>query len=394
MMLSRHNVAAGFRAFVTASAFVLLADSATAAEQPLFAPAPGSPIAVSGMPGNVAMGDVNKDGKLDLLVANRRGITVLLGQGDGRFQPAAGSPVQAPERASEMLLCDLDGDQVLDLALGNHDSYEVTLLRGDGTGGFSVAANSPLIMKAGRSPHTHGLHAGDLNGDGNIDLVTVNNADNDVSVAFGDGKGGFTRAAASFPVGPSPYPGAVADLNGDGLAEIIATSTGRHSQPEEQSTRALTVLFGDGHGGFRVSRVPLKTILPWYVAVGDLSGDGKPDLAVSHAERKELSVLIGDGKGGFTETAGSPFDLGHPAWHLAIMDANGDRKPDIVAAAGEGIRVMLGDGRGGFRAAPGSPFGPGKGIWQLAIGDLNGDGKQDAVASNLESDCVTVLLGR
>ena len=69
-------------------------------------------------------------------------------------------------------------------------------------------------------------------------------------------------------------------------------------------------------------------------------------------------------------------------------------KSEIVAAAGEGIRVMLGDGRGGFRAPPGSPFGPGKGIWQLAIGDLNGDGKQDAVASNLESDCVTVLLGR
>ena len=70
------------------------------------------------MPGNVAVGDANNDAKLDLLVASSRGITVLLGQGDGRFQPAAGSPVQALERASEMLLRDLDGDHVLDLALG------------------------------------------------------------------------------------------------------------------------------------------------------------------------------------------------------------------------------------------------------------------------------------
>ena len=206
----------------------------------------------------------------------------------------------------------------------NHDSYKVTLLRGDGKGGFSVAPTSPIIMKDGQHPHTHGLHAGDFNGDGNIDLVTVNSADNDVSVAFGDGKGGFTRAPASFPVGPSPYPGAVADLNGDGFADIIATSTGRHSQQEEELTRALTLLFGDEHGGFRVTRGTVRTILPWYVAVGDLSGDGKRDLAVTHAERKELSILIGDGKGGFKETAGSPFDLGHSAWRLAILDANGD----------------------------------------------------------------------
>src|SRR5512133_1895493 len=140
MMLSGHNVAADFYTVVAVSAFVFLTDSAIAAERPLFSPAPGSPIAVPGMPGNVAVGDVNNDARLDLLVSSSRGITVLIGQGDGTFQPAARSPVQAPERASEMLLRDFDGDHLLDLALANHDSYKVTLLRGGGKGGFSVVA--------------------------------------------------------------------------------------------------------------------------------------------------------------------------------------------------------------------------------------------------------------
>ena len=135
-------------------------------------------------------------------------------------------------------------------------------------------------------------------------------------------------------------------------------------------------------------------MLPWFVAVADINDDRQPDLAVTHAERNELTILLGDGRGGFTEATDSPFDLGHSAWHLAVTDLNGDARADIAAAAGDGVRVMLGDGRGGFQPAPHSPFATGKGAWQLAVGDVNGDGKPDVVTSNLESDSVSVLLAR
>ena len=365
-------------------------------QRKILAPAPGSPIPVTCGPGNVVAGDLNNDGRPDLVVAcaEDRALTVLLATGtNGDFR--ASTPIPLPDGPGNIVLGDVNGDSNLDLAMDSHDSYGVVLMLGDGKGGLALAPNSPIVMKDGQHPHTHGLAFGDLNGDRKLDLVTVNNADNDLSIAYGDGRGGFTRAPATFAVGPSPYPLALGDVNNDGRPDIIstATATGPMRRQQLPLSFALTLLLNDGRGGFRRSELPLRTGEPWFAAIGDVNGDGKQDVIATHHEQSELSVLLG-GAGRFAEAAGSPFSFGRSAFAVLLADVNQDGRLDALAAAGEGVRVMLGDGRGNFKPAPGSPFVTGSGVWRLAAADLNSDRKLDVVTTNLDSKSISILLGQ
>ena len=368
----------------------------TATQTQLFANAPGSPIPVPTGPGNVLLADMNKDGKLDLIVGcgDARTILILPGKGDGQFGTRI-SETTVPDHPSEMAVADLNNDGKLDLAVASHDSYGVMLLLGDGKGGLAIAPSSPIVMKLGQHPHTHGLAVADINRDNKLDLITANCSDNDISIALGDGRGNFTRASQSpFAVGPSPYPFGVGDVNNDGWPDIAATATATGPSRREQLplSRASTLLLSDGKGGFASHQLPLRTGEPWFAAIDDLNNDGKADIVLTHHEQNAMTVMIGDGRGGFVEAQGSPFDFGVALFHVVIADVNRDGKKDVVATSGDSIRAILGDGTGGFKSGASMPVGPG--AWRLAVGDLNGDGRSDVVTSNSEGKTVSVLLGR
>jgi hypothetical protein len=366
---------------------VVLATQAWAAP-PRFAAAPGSPIRVGKGPSGIATGDLNRDGKPDLVAAvgGTSALAILLGDGRGSFSPAPGAPIPVASAPHLAEAGDLDRDGMPDLVATGHDSHGLFVWLGDGTGRFRSAAGSPYPALAGGKPHNHGLALGDVDRDGALDVLTTDDEAHVVAVLLGDGRGGLRPAPRSpFGVGRQPYPLALADLDGDGRLDVVT--------PDVESG-TLSVLRGDGRGGFTAAKgSPIGvTARPYFVALGDLDGDRMLDAVASHDDVSLVTVLLGDGRAGFRAAAGSPLDVGRRAGKAVIHDLDGDGKRDLVLGSGHGVTVMLGDGRGGFAPAPGSPLPTGRGSWSVAVGDFDGNGKADVATADVESGTISVLL--
>jgi len=186
-----------------------------------------------------------------------------------------------------------------------------------------------------------------------------------------------------FAVGTGPTSVAIADLNGDGKRDLAVANSGSNN---------VSVLLGNGNGGYGKARNFAVPIAPQSVAIGDLNSDGKRDLAVADTGSNSVSVLLGNGKGGFG--AATSFPVGRHPESVAIGDLNGDGKPDLVVAnsgsSSRSISVLLGNGAGGFGWAMYFPLNTGP--TSVAIGDFNGDGIPDIAAAR-RTNVVSVLLG-
>ena len=136
---------------------------------------------------------------------------------------------------------------------------------------------------------------------------------------------------------------------------------------------------------------------PRWISVADVNQDGNPDILVTNADAGTVSVLLGDGRGEFREAAGSPFAAGHLPNDIAIGDMNGDGNPDMVIADHQSpfVSILLGDGKGGFRAAPGSPVDVHSNPHPhgVAVADFDGDGKPDVATDSWGENKIEVLLG-
>lgn len=333
--------------------------------------------------GSMTAGDLNGDGNPDLAVASfRNGVSVLLGNGDGGF----GKPklIGPGTPSSAIAIADLNGDGNPDLAVTHPGVVPelgpggVSVLLGNGSGGFGKPQSFAAGTPAG------GLAIGDLNGDGKPDLVFTRGSafgkPEGVCVLLGNGDGTF-GPATEYRAGFEPTSVAIADLNGDGIPDLVVDSP-------EPGGGPVTVLLGNGDGTFGPEKslgIGGATIS---IAIGDLNGDGIPDIAAANFISESVAVLFGNGDGSFAPVKNFAAGTGSNA--VAIGKLNGDGFPDLAVTnqKTDSVSVLLGNGSGEFGKPKRFAAGPAAG--SLVIADLNGDSRPDLVVGNGRS--VSVLL--
>jgi hypothetical protein len=270
-----------------------------------------------------------------------------------------------------VVAADFNRDGRLDLAVGNDDSSSVSILLGDGAGGFAAASNFPAVVRP------RSLAAGDFNGDGKPDLAATGSpglGSTAVAVLLGDGAGRF-GAPSTFNAGREPAAVAVVDLNGDAKADLAVANS---------SSFDVSILLGDGAGGFGAATNYTAGGRPVSIAAGDFNSDGRADLVTATQNPDGASIFINKGDGHFKPAVVFPFRAGVMPRSVAVADFNGDRTLDLAVVSRNSIDafILLGDGAGGFTTGGSFEFYLTPNL--VVAGDFNGDSLADLAVSHLD----------
>ncbi len=238
---------------------------------------------------------------------------------------------------------------------------------------------SSTTLTAGLQPEA--VSSGDLNGDGQADLVVADYAADTISVFLGKGDGTF-QDPVGYPVGTDPHGVATADLNGDGATDVVIANW---------SDATVSVLLGNGDGtlepavGYQIGTHPSQ------IAIGDFNGDGAPDLAVAVYGLSAVRVLLGNGDGTFAPATSYPTATNAEA--VTAADFDGDGKLDLAVAdwTADSVSILLGNGDGTFK--PNVDYSVGTHPHSVVAGDFNGDGALDLAVANWFDGTISVLSG-
>jgi hypothetical protein len=333
---------------------------------------------------SLALADFDQDATIDIAVitAYHPGATrVFLNRGDGKFDTPIDS--RSGSFSSSVAIGDFNRDAKMDLVTA--DSGGTTVLMGNGNGTFTRLTNYVTLGRV------IAVAVGDFNGDGDLDHIALNTTfltnDNLVTVLLANGDGTFTRTS-DYAVGKVASSIAIADFNNDGKLDIAVADSADNS---------VSVLLGNGDGTFAApanfALTSASSILgpqKELFAGGDINGDGFPDLIVANGSAGTVSVMANTGQGSFREVN---YFKSIPATSIAASDLSGDGKLDLVIGSSNSktVTVMLGNNDGTFNTGDVYYLTNYPGF--IAMGDLDGDGTKDLVIANSGTNTVSILLG-
>ncbi len=329
----------------------------------------------------VGLGDLNSDGQLDIVLGNYAGqlSQVFLNTGSGQFGLPS-SILGSGRDTTRLSLGDVNADGAIDVVLGNAELSSQIFLNTNASG-FSTAT-----AIAGTGSNSIAVAVGDLNGDGALDLLLANNREtSQIALNRNDGSGRFALPTA-LAGGAQPTRGAaLADLDADGKLDIIL---GNHSQPSQ--------IYLQGANGFTLP-TPLVGSggNTQTVATGDLNGDNLLDLVLANANQpSQVFYSIPGAPGTFGTPVPLP-DSGRASLGVRLADLNADGLLDIVLANFQAAsQIYLNDGTGSFAQIKPSDLVGSNGLTNDAgVADVNGDGTVDIVLSKFRQPSQVILNG-
>lgn len=360
-------------------ATLLITASSVAASQAAFVTQPS--IAAGSSPVSIAVGDLNRDGKIDLSVVNQgnNACTILINNGNMSFLPSISYPIG--NNSSSQAIADFNGDSKLDIAISSFFDKNVSVLLNNGDGTF--AARVTYATDQGVTSFASWVAAGDVNNDGWIDLVVANLDGGSVSVLLNKAEGSGTfNNQVKYTAEANAVAGAVAigDFNGGGLDLVISNEFGSNA----------SILFNNGNGTFQPyvaydsGENPTRSLV-----VGDFNSDGKLDVTFAG---NGLSLLLNNGNGVFAPAASYATGSSSEFSFVAKGDFNKDSKLDFVTAnlSDNNVSILLNKGDGTLK--PFISFPVGQRPTSAAVGDIDGDGKDDVVVVNQLDNTASILI--
>ncbi len=366
---------------------------------------------LNSQPYSAAIGDLDGDGKPDIAVVNSSAYTVSVYYNTATSGSISVGSFAAPVNfttgtgANSITIGDLDGDGKLDLVIANGGSDKVSVYRNTSTSGSIGVSSfaSKVDFATGLNSFPYSVAIGDLDGDGKPDLATANGNSSNVSVLRNTSTSGSITSSSfaakvNFTTGSSPQSIAIGDLDGDSKPDLAIANWGS----DNVSVLRNTATSGSIVVGSFAAKVDFSTgTQPNSIAIGDLDGDGKPDLAVANNGSDNVSVLRNTATSG-SIVAGSfaakvNFTTGSYSYSVTLGDLDGDGKPDLASAnqSSSNVSVLRNTSISGSISA-GSfatkvDFTTGTFPTSIAIGDLDGDGRPDMALANTGSDNFSVL---
>lgn len=341
-------------------------------------------------PESIRLADLDGDTDLDVAIANVGNsmapkATVLINQADGTFAPPEFVPVGS--ETQDLAAGDLDGDGDVDLVFGQSNMYSqgqqlsVLLNRGD------ASFEPELTFPCGMGPNSIAL--ADMDGDDDLDAITSNGyfGESDVSVLYNDGSGNLSTRV-DFALGEQPSKLAAGDLSGDGFPDLAITVSGAFTR--------LLVVINDGTGGLGAP-VAYDLSSTIYqpgpgVALADIDNDGDRDVLMSEYNSSgKVAVFTNGGTGSLTLSAHLLLPASFGSYRLAAGDVNGDGWQDILGVGlsdQHGYALIASNGAGGF--LPATKASTGEMARAIELGDADGDGDLDVFVANGGSNTVTV----